>query len=224
MPIKRKKDKHLPKRMHFKHGSYYYVNRDNKWIKIGKTLHEAMIKWVEIVQPDEKACHTMEQLFNRYMLEISIKKAKSSYQSDQQAMKALHIAFAHLSPRVVNQVLIYEFLDTRGAVAPTRANREKALLSHVFTKAIRWGVVTENPCRGVENLDEFGRDRYVEDHELLAVHSIANENMQNIIDFALVTGLRQADIIKIKLSDLNEKGIFITVQKSRKSKKSKVVN
>ena len=34
---------------------------------------------------------------------------------------------------------VREYLDKRGQAAKTRANREKALLSHVFNKAREWG-------------------------------------------------------------------------------------
>ena len=43
-----------------------------------------------------------------------------------------------------------------------RANREKALFSHVSNKAREWGYTTAlNPCQGVKGFNESGRDRYV---------------------------------------------------------------
>ena len=38
--------------------------------------------------------------------------------------------------------------------APTHANRALALLCRMFTMAIRWGMRTDNPCKGVERNQE----------------------------------------------------------------------
>ena len=48
--------------------------------------------------------------------------------------------------------------------APVRANREKALFSHIFNKAREWGyTAAPNPCAGVKGFTERGRDAYIED-------------------------------------------------------------
>ncbi|MFN7097062.1 MAG: integrase, partial [Gammaproteobacteria bacterium] len=72
---KRSSNKHLPDRVYIKCGSYYYVDRDAKWIKLGKTLAEAMAKWAAIVEPVYKKIESMSQIFDRYMLEIAPTKA-----------------------------------------------------------------------------------------------------------------------------------------------------
>jgi len=132
-----------------------------------------------------------------------------------QEVKVLRDVFGDMAPDKVDPVKVYQFLDRRGKVAPTRANREKALLSHVFTKAIRWGVVKENPCRDVESLPSTKRDRYITHEEFNNVKSIADENMKNILDFAYLTGLRQADILKVKLEDISADGIYVHVSKTK---------
>lgn len=48
------------------------------------------------------------------------------------------------------------------------ANREKALLSNVFSYAIRWGVAKDNPCRHVKRNPEVRRERLPEPQELTA--------------------------------------------------------
>jgi hypothetical protein len=42
-----------------------------------------------------------------------------------------------------------------------RDNREKALLSHCFTKAMVQGRVDANPCRGVQRNRERSRERKI---------------------------------------------------------------
>lgn len=66
-------------------------------------------------------------------------------------------------------------LDTRGQTAKARANREKALLPHVFNKARERGYThAPNPCQRVRRFTERGRDRYATDAEFAAVHAKAD--------------------------------------------------
>jgi integrase len=159
----------------------------------------------------------MRQLFDRYMVEVATKKALSSYKCNQLSIKSLYTAFGHMLPQQITPVHIYKFLDNRGKVAPVRANREKALLSHIFSMAIRWGLVGDNPCRNVKRLPEKRRDRYVTDEEFQAVFNIAPDGViKDIMQFAYLTGLRQNDVLKVKLCDIYEEGVFVYVTKTKK--------
>src|SRR4029434_3919203 len=55
-------------------------------------------------------------------------------------------------------------LTKRGT--PYRANRVLALLSRMFSLAIRWQWRSDNPCRGVERNQEHKRRRYLTADEL----------------------------------------------------------
>ncbi len=211
---KRLSHRHLPERVYFKCGSYYFVDRKNKWTKIGKTLSEAMTQWVSIIEPTQDIL-TMRQLFDRYMFEIAPKKSPESYRINKSEIQNLYAAFGHMSPNSIDPVHVYQFLDARGKNAPVSANREKALLSHIFSMAMRWGIVKVNPCRGVKRLTEKKRDRYVTDDEYNSLYSIVPSHIQNLMKFAHLTGLRQADILKLKLHDLHDDGIYIQINKTK---------
>lgn len=216
MAPRRQKDKHLPPRVYLKCGSYYFVDKNNKWHKLAKTLPEAMAKWAELVDPNQPI-YKMNQLFDRYMLEVAPTKAKESYRDNIREMKNLRIAFGEMAPDAIEPMHIYKYLDIRGKVAKTRANREKSLLSHVFSMAIRWGIVRDNPCRNVKRLKETKRDRYITDQEFLTVRNIAPEFIQQLMDLAYITGLRKGDLLDIKYSDIKEDGIYVTVNKTGKN-------
>jgi hypothetical protein len=82
-------------------------------------------------------------------------------------------------------------MDLRGQSAKARANREKALLTHIFNKAREWGYTDRaNPCQGVKAFTEHGRDRYVSDAEFLAVHAQAHPTVQDAMALALLAGQR----------------------------------
>ncbi len=104
----------------------------------------------------------------------------------------------------------------RGQVAKARANREKALLSHMFNKAREWGYTdAPNPCQGVKGFTEVGRDRYVSDAEFAAVRAAAHPTVQDAMNLALLTGQRPADVLKILRSDIRDGALFVTQNKTR---------
>lgn len=211
-PKRRKDNFHLPPRVYHKHGAFYYV-KNNKWMPLGKTFSEAMEKWSKIVDKSISA-KSMNQLFDRYMLEIAPLKAPSSYKKNIYQMKELRDAFGDMNPEDISPTHIYRYLDLRGKKAAVSANREKSLLSHVFSLAIRWGIVRDNPCRHVKRITERPRQRYIEDWEYLEVRKVCSPTLQLLMDFAYLTGQRIGDIIQIKLSDISEGGIKIEQNKT----------
>ena len=68
---------------------------------------------------------------------------------------------------------VREYMDIRGQAAKVRANRKKALLSHIFNKARKRGYTTlQNPCQGVKGFKETGRSRYITDAEFDLVKAL----------------------------------------------------
>lgn len=215
MPRKRITNKHLPQKVYQKHGAFYYVDPNNKWHKLGVTFAESMANWAKLVNQNNKII-TMNDLFSRYLREVAPLKSAASYKKNIYQMQNLTKVFGQMIPSEVTPVDIYGFLDIRGKTAPITANREKSLLSHVFSYAIRWGVCSSNPCRFVKRNTEKPRDRYVENWEFDAVWEIAPPVIQCLMTFAVISAQRIGDILKIKLSDITDEGIFIQQGKTGK--------
>lgn len=225
-PAKRKRHKHLRTSIYIKHGSYFFVERykdDNgkekqKWrylCREDEGEHVAMAEWSKLI---DKAFRikTVGDLLDRYMLEIAPKKAPGTYKDNRQSEKFLRDYFGAMFPQDIKPLHVYKYIDIRSKKAPIRANREKALLSHVFSYGIRWGIIEANPCRGVKGNKETPRDRYVEHNEYNAVKKRLPEIMQIMLDFAYITGQRRSDIMKIRMRDINEEGIYIEQGKGKK--------
>lgn len=212
-PKIRKTDKHLPPRVYIKHNAFYYVDVKNKWHRLGTNFSEAMASWTSLINRPERAT-TMHHLFDRYMLEVAPLKSPASYKANQIQISPLRIWFGDMQPDEVTPVDIYKYLDKRSIKAKVGANREKALLSHVFSMAIRWGIVRDNPCKNVKRITEKPRSRYIEDWEYHAVRNVAPLLIQNLMDFAYLTGQRIGDILAIKLQNLTDEGIKIEQKKT----------
>lgn len=215
MGRKRGKDKHLPERMYRKSGSYYFVDRNNKWNPLGRDLYKALARYVEFVE-SSKAITTVSDMLDRYLTEVSPLKAQTTYKGEVRLSKVIRAGLGGLVPSDVTARTIYAYMDARSKT-PIQANREFALISHMFKKGIRWGVVDDNPCKGVEKFPEKPRDRYVTDEEFEAFKSVAGEMIATYLDFKLLTGLRKKDILSLKREHLLEEGIYVKASKTGKA-------
>ena len=211
-PRKHRRD--LPRRVYEKHGAYHFVDRNNKWHRLAKNYADAMVEYGKILQADTRIT-TMGHVFDRYQREVLPTKAPATRKTNLRELGMLRKAFGHMRPDDITPKDIYAYMDARKA--PVRARREKALLSHVFGWAIQWGEASDNPCRHVRSRHtEKPRDRYVSDAEFAAVYDIAPEVIQLAMLLALITGLRQADILNLKFSDFTENGLELRTQKTGK--------
>jgi integrase len=86
-----------------------------------------------------------------------------------------------------------------GKRAPIHANRVLALLSKMFSLAIRWGWRSDNPCRGIERNQEQKRRRYLSGDELARLTSALaghrDQQAANIIRLLLLTGARRGEVL-----------------------------
>lgn len=211
MPRKRKTNKHLPERVYFNHNIYFFVDRSGKWINLGKSLQEALFNYAEMFEAPNKN-YLMGDLFDRYISEILCKNNSHKSLSPSQKNKLRIIVrlrenFGEYSPELIKPKHIYQYMDLRGKIAPIAANREKEVLSHVFSMAIRWGIVEKNPCKEVRGHPEKGRDRYIEDWEFLSVHTLASPLIKNLMELAYLTSFRKGDILSLTTDCVTEKGL-----------------
>jgi integrase len=210
MGRKRKTDKGLPARVYRHHGAYYFVGTDGKWTRLGTTEAEMYAGMAEIRL--ERPSRIMHDVIARYRKEIIPTKAPRTQRDNEKELALLAQAFGHMIPDSITPQHIYQYMDARAA--PIRANREKALLSHVFRYAIRWGIATDNPCRLVSRNPERPRSRYVEDAEFRAVLDRAPPAMRAAMRIAVLTGMRQGDLLRLTLQHCRDDGIHVAQAKT----------
>lgn len=203
----------LPQRVYFRHGGYFFVDTAGKWHNLGRQHAEAMRRYAEVLTA-RVPLQTMGAIFDRYQREVVPKKAKRTQQDNLRELALLRQAFGHMHPHQVKPRHIYAYMDARQA--PVRANREKALLSHVFRHAIQWGIVESNPCRFVSGASEKPRTRYVTDVEFWSVYELAPPAVACAMRLALLTGLRQGDVLRLRYSDYTDDGLEVTTSKTGK--------
>jgi len=211
----------LPPHMQLKHGAYYFVGRDKKWIRLSENKALALAKWAElegetpILENKERSIKgSVGELIDRYMIEISPRKAASTYKGNLAEAENLKKVFGRMPIASVLPVHIARYLDTRGIKSKVRANREISLLSHMYSMAMRWGMAISNPCVGVTKHKETGRSRYIMDNEFEGVKVLSSELIATVMDFAYITALRKGDILRLKLEQITDDGIWVIQSKT----------
>ncbi|NDC04372.1 MAG: integrase, partial [Betaproteobacteria bacterium] len=123
-------------------------------------MNKAKRKWAELEcreAPPETGL--MSPIFSRYEREVIPKKAPKTQLGNLSELAMLRKVFDAAPIDAITPQHVAQYRDKRGAAAPVRANRELALLSHVFNLAREWGYTAkENPCRGVRKNRETPRD------------------------------------------------------------------
>lgn len=189
-----------------------------------KIYHKVMTqiaegKWFDRLPGEEK---TFREMMERYLQEHSVRnKVQSSYRRDKSLANHLLRFFGDFTLVEISPKLICEYKSMRRGkeAAPATVNKELILMNHAFNLAMKeWEWVQENPVsrvsrEKVNNLIE----RWLNFDEEKVLLSATPGWLQEIITFAINTGLRRGEIIGLKWSqvDLFRKTMIILEQKNK---------
>lgn len=217
MGRKRASNLHLPPRMRLRKGRYYYdtQGKPRREIPLGGDYGSALVKWAELegnaLLPANTA-PTFGMAVVRYRRDILPTKKPRTQRDNETELEHLLKVFKDAPLGQIKPSHVRGYMDARGKIAKIRANREKALLSHIFNKAREWDYTSApNPCAGIKGFPEAGRDKYVEQSEFLAVYAQADVPLRNAMDLAYLTSQRPADVLKATTGDVRD-GCFAVRQ------------
>lgn len=129
--------------------------------------------------------------------------------SEQYHMETFKAYFADKSFREITPMLIEKFKRERkqGTTRfgterkPASVNRELALISKIFSMAMRDGLTDTNPCEKVQKLREDNkRTRYLlpdEEEHLMAALTGPRAHLRPIVVIAIHTGMRKGEILSL---------------------------
>ena len=200
---------------------YYYRDANGKEIALGGDLDKARLKWAELECKAKPAdLKIMKGIFDRYERDIVPKKAPRTQKDNKAEFKHLRKGFDTAPIDAITPSMVAQYRDAR--TAKTRANREIALLSHVFNMAREWGFTDkENPCAGVRKNKEKIRDFYANDVVWAAVYTQAPQELKDAMDLAYLTGQRPADVIAMSQGDIE--GDYLTVKQGKTGKRLRIL-
>lgn len=208
----RKKDRHLPSCMYFKHGRHWLVKK-GVWTPLSVELPEALQEYARLTQPSGGG---ISDLIDKVMAHLEKKgelaeNTIKQYKISASKLKTILVEFAphEVKPKDVAAIKTH-FADT-----PNMANRHLSFLRTVFHYALEWQIVDSNPCIGVKRHQEGKRDRYLTDGELISICEAASPAARPIFEVAYYTGQRIGDVLKMTLSDATNEGVYVRQGKTK---------
>lgn len=194
--------------------AYYYRDSSGKDISLGSDLSIARLRWAELEAKDTpQDLKTLGAIFDRYERDIIPYKAERTQKDNAAELRQLRAVFNDAPIEAITPAMIAQYRDARSA--KTRANREIALLSHVFNMAREWGLCDQtNPCAGIRKNKEKPRDFYANDQVWSAVYAKACHELRDAMDLALLTGQRPADVLAMRYADISDGFLLVTQEKT----------
>jgi len=211
----------------------YYVKGRRKRKKIGpsKKLALQVLKdvQVKIVKKEYLGIYEDNKIafgkYSKQYLEYSkANKAKLSHKRDTVSTAHLTSYFKDKYIYEITPQMIEKYKIARlEKVGPAAVNRELACLKHMYTKAIEWGYVKENPAKSIKLLKEPpGRLRYIGPEEVDNLLGACSDHLRPIVLTALNTGMRKGEILSLRWADVDLKNKKITVINS-KNNESRII-
>ena len=96
-------------------------------------------------------------------------------------------------------------------------NRELALLKCIFSKAVDWGFAEENPVRKVKLFSEKDntKERVLTEEEEERLLGESPARLSSVLIFALNTGARRGEILKLRWDQVNLSKRFIRFENTK---------
>jgi integrase len=157
------------------------------------------------------------------------------------------IIINHLKPAFqsflykISKKQIQEYIQKRSEeVEPATVNQEIKRLRHILNKAIEWGYLKENPCKGIKNMKEpSGRIRYLSHEEMdkllqaCDVSSLAEKPnnkgrtfskmitayLKAIVQIAIHSGMRRGEIMNLRWKDIDFKERRIILENTKNNER-----
>jgi integrase len=215
----------LPKRVYSKHGAIYYVDKSNKWHRLGDTWNREAKEQYAKVSSETAVESSVSGLLERYLLHMSglvgSGRISQRHLSDRRVDAArLIAALGHVPADKLRRQHVATYLrgrvDRHGKPAPVRANREVSLLSAAYKHDIQ---LDFNPCVGVPRNEEMPRERYVEHWERRQfAKRCCPAWLRRYLLLKYLTGLRMGDMLRLSDEAATERGLVVVIGKSRRRK------
>jgi integrase len=238
-----KKNKKLPSRWRWdKNGSaiYYRVPPDQvhlwraKEKRLGATLTEAHQFFAKKIAEFESAHSvdmeypTMAALIDHYEMTVTAKKSPGTQHTERQMLGKWREIIGHIAPGMVTAQALNKIKHKtierikaesggkRSGVAT--ANHRNRILSHVFTMGLEWGAIDVHPMinKQVTRVTRPARDRH-EPTDTQFAHALkfAPDWMQAYCEIKIRIGIRQTDMLLIRLSQVQDDCLVVPLSKVR---------
>lgn len=205
----RKRDRHLPPCVYYKHGAFWRV-KAGKWVRLGTELPEALAEYARIVAEPKGG---MPALIDEAFAILRPEWADSTVRQYRYAANILKRKLAAFAPEQVKSRHVAAIKQSLRATPPM-ANRVLSFLRSTFAYAVEAQKVDSNPCVGIKPFKEVKRERLLTDPEWLSIFAAADDRLRHIMRVQWLTGQRIGDVLSIRRRQLLEAGIEFKQKKT----------
>lgn len=178
--------------------------------RLGGNMAEAHMEYAKRIGYDGKVV-LMEQLVDRYICEVLPEKAPATRRSNEYSLKRIRTAFEGNKVSAIQPVHLYAYQDhTIKHESPKKASLDHEVLSHLFTMAIRWGVIGIHPMVGKKVVKpSTGKSRKVKpiDTEMVAFIRMWPRNWQIYLILKVWWARRKGELLRVTKFDIGEQGV-----------------
>lgn len=180
--------------------------------------------WLEVQEARDPLINADKRKFKAW---ITLYKASDEYKDLADTTKRVwskwfdHIRdeFGELSTRQFGRpkirIAIKKWRD-KWKDRPRAADTGKQVLSRILSFVVAEGELPDNPCKGIPNLYENDRSDLIwTDDDMAVLRATASKEVAYAARLAALTGLRQADLLKLSWSHIGPYAIELKTNKGR---------
>jgi integrase len=153
----------------------------------------------------KRSAGTFRQLHQRYVEEYA-KRNNRSWQVADHLVRLHAKRWDNLRPDQITKADVR--LVFNSIAAPIMANRVKAAISAVFKWAVKQDILSDNPCKGIDNNKESDRERILSDAEVRvfwnACDELADPVKAKVLKTLLLTGQRSTEVSRMRFEHIRD--------------------
>ena len=170
---------------------------------------------------------TFNELADRYVENFQTQKSFKDFKSH--VVRELREPFGTRRLSEIAYLDLETYRNQRKA-APTKAgrtradasvNRDMAILGHMLSKAVDWGLLETSPFGKGKKLllkENNQRLRFLTEAEIEAMLKGCSPHLKPIVETALLTGMRRGELLSLKWEQIRNGFIYLTETKSGKAR------
>lgn len=146
---------------------------------------------------------------------------------DRRRRSRLDLLKREFGDKVVQEITVFQIerykMKRQEQVKPASVDREIALIKHVFSKAVEYGMLKEKPARSVKLLKgEVSRVRFLSPEEMNRLIECCDEKIKDPVIVSLNTGFRQGELFGLEWDRVDMERGILTLMKTKSGKRRDV--
>jgi integrase len=162
---------------------------------------------------------TINELLDRYIPNELPKLARRTQIDSLRHIEVLRAMWGDLNADALKPRTIGQYLNGDSDKGRHQRGKIVSVLKVVYKLAVgKWFVVETSPCTNIILPKAGVRTRYPTDAEFAAFRSVCGERLQVAMDIALLTGMRQGDLLTLRWENIDVNGRVIYVRAGKTGK------